>query len=842
MFFLFCVNIKAQQIRFFSADSIVVSGYTQPFVGGLSNCIIGEIDLNCDGINDVLVYDNIAKKILQFIYTPTSSKIWSLNKEKNTKFFDNVKKTDWSFSEAKTTALPHILEWFVTADFNNDGKMDIFCYNGAGGIAVYKNVSEDTLKFAIHTKTIETQMFENTSALFCSSVDIPAIVDIDGDGDLDILSFWVPSYKNTLFFYKNMSQELYGHSDSLVFMLETETFGCFQENDNSNEIEFTSSTKNGEKDIISSVFYKELDSKNARKHTGSTIFITDLNDDGNKDILLGDFGSPNVVALYIDSLNCTYKIDTAFPLKDPVKIAYMPVITAIDIDKDGEKELIFSAFSPMDFDNNDDGIWVYKKNIKENLNISQKHKTRPILDFEKKHENNDNKALIEYSLQTKSFIKDVMLDFGTLSAPAVCDIDNDGLLDVVVGNYEGQLFLLKNIGTPSVPVFEIDTIVFEEKIEDGDNNYSYRKTLTQNAIHPSLADIDDDGLLEMVIGTKEGQLLWYKQSANEYKRFTTYTNEENLNTKQRVIFDAMPDNKEFLEDNIGVFLTPQLIDIDNDGLIDLIVGEQRTIWKDVAGKSYYKGNINFFKNIGSFNNPQFLFVTDSLWGIDVVDRDNSVYGHSVPCFIPSNSLLLCGSESGNIFVYENTNYNFLPNFNYNFHNSHNTKLNINFKPNQNDNYNTNSNTNFNQPEQIILNEGRYSSVSSGDFNGDGIVDIIVGNYRGGVRFFYGSMLDTSDSKNIQNVEQNQGFVVFPNPVKDILYIKKNQNIISSQPPHQKTSNIQTQSFDIIEIFDVFGRKKITYSSEKIPIDVSMLKQGLYFIKYGNKTAQFIKID
>ena len=71
-------------------------------------------------------------------------------------------------------------------------------------------------------------------ALYVSSSDIPAIVDVDFDGDIDVLTFHIGG--EYLRYHKNMSRELYGHSDSLVFELKNECWGAFREDVSTNSV------------------------------------------------------------------------------------------------------------------------------------------------------------------------------------------------------------------------------------------------------------------------------------------------------------------------------------------------------------------------------------------------------------------------------------------------------------------------------------------------------------------------------------------------------------------------------------------------------------------------------
>ena len=62
-----------------------------------------------------------------------------------------------------------------------------------------------------------------------------------------------------------------------------------------------------------------------------------------------------------------------------------------------------------------------------------------------------------------NFLQDNTLDFGSGAYPSTIDYNNDGLKDLIIGNYSyfnnseptSQLALLRNIGSQNEPVFEV---------------------------------------------------------------------------------------------------------------------------------------------------------------------------------------------------------------------------------------------------------------------------------------------------------------------------------------------------------------------------------------------------
>ncbi|MBN1895116.1 T9SS type A sorting domain-containing protein [bacterium] len=154
--------------------------------------------------------------------------------------------------------------------------------------------------------------------------------------------------------------------------------------------------------------------------------------------------------------------------------------------------------------------------------------------------------------------------------PCFADIDNDGLLDLIVGDRNGTLEHLEQSAPGSFLFVSL--------------------TKTFNNIHlasdpaPRMKDIDNDGLLDLLIGDYSGTLHHYEQNAPGDTGFSLVS--EAFNGIQ-----------------VGRISTPSFTDLDHDGLIDLIVGEE-------------DGNLNHYEQDHE-NSYDFSLITESLGGIDI---------------------------------------------------------------------------------------------------------------------------------------------------------------------------------------------------------------------------------
>src|SRR5690606_6202021 len=136
-------------------------------------------------------------------------------------------KEDW----LKSYSFPQVSNWAVLKDYNCDGKEDLFC-STSSGIKVYKNTSSNgNLSFQLVTSLILTNYTPGGTPtianLSASSIGVPGIVDIDNDGDLDILTF---APQGTLMeFHKNVSIENNFNCDSLLFEYTDNCWGNMSE-------------------------------------------------------------------------------------------------------------------------------------------------------------------------------------------------------------------------------------------------------------------------------------------------------------------------------------------------------------------------------------------------------------------------------------------------------------------------------------------------------------------------------------------------------------------------------------------------------------------------------------
>ena len=137
LIFVFLISeIASSQINFNRDTSISVMENTNDFkhawTGGVNAIQPSEVDLNLDGINDLILFDRTGNKLSPFL---------------------NVNGQYIFAPEYRSAFSNHLHDWVIFADYNCDGKEDIFTYS-SGGIAVLENNSTSTLSFNMVTSLL----------------------------------------------------------------------------------------------------------------------------------------------------------------------------------------------------------------------------------------------------------------------------------------------------------------------------------------------------------------------------------------------------------------------------------------------------------------------------------------------------------------------------------------------------------------------------------------------------------------------------------------------------------------------------------------------------------------
>jgi hypothetical protein len=550
------------------------------WAGGLNYCQFSEIDLDGDGKMDLFVFDRSGHKVSTYLNTGSNGQ------------------AKYTFAPQYASRFPKMSNWALLRDYNCDGLMDIFTHT-SGGIAVYRNHGTgENLKFTLASTLLKSDYGPGTYNLYVSSEDIPAIIDLDGDGDLEILTF--NPFGSTIELHVNESKEKFGTCDSLIYKNTTQCWGGFIE-DNSGNISLNQSCRPGETGQY------DDNTRDKNRHAGSTSLVLDLNKDGAFDLVLGDIGSTNMVSLINGQTSTDAKmvsVDYAFPnAAKPVDIRLFPAGYYLDIDNDGIKDLIVAP-NAQNVSENHMGVWYYKNKRATN---------HPDFEFIK-----------------SNFLQDEMIEVGESAFPVLFDYNGDGLLDLVVGNYgyttfngghNSRLALFKNVGTKSAPAFQLIT-----------TDYANISSLNIRNAYPTFGDLDGDGDMDMLIGEQGGNFIYFENvaGAGNVANFVLQTTN-------------------YFNITAGQWVTPQLFDVNKDGKLDIISGGMN-------------GVLTYYPNTGTSASPVFSNTNRirPFGNVDVRVQGFTT-GYSVPHFYydktDSQMKLLVGSENGRIYFYEDIEQN-----------------------------------------------------------------------------------------------------------------------------------------------------------------------------------------
>ena len=499
-------------------QSVPVVENAQPlplaWAGGLNSVRFSEIDLNLDGVPDLLGFEKHGNRLLPFLRTPNG----------------------FQYAPQYARCFPDLHDWVILHDYNHDGKTDIFTY-GLASVRVFKNISEDTLQFQLEADPLTAFYYNGYTNIYASPDDYLVVDDIDQDGHLDILNFWVlGKYVHHL---RNYADE----GDVFDFRLENECWGHFEEAADNNII----------------TLFSDCESKSDdghTRHTGSSMLLHDFDGNGLPDVLLGDVDSPYNILLYnngtLGDAQMTSQ-DTAFPSSMPIFLYSMPAASFVTLPGREEPSLVVSPSDPSLTKSQDlNSVWVYDYNA----------------------------DIQQYTLAQTDFLQGEMLDVGSGCHPVLYDFDGDGLLDLFVGNYgqfdsakvingwltsyfSSSVSYYRNTGTAISPLFTLQT-----------RDFGNLKSLGFRALHPTFGDFDGDGETDMLCGQEDGTLV--------------------LVPHDRLVTGSGNIVMDFAGIDVGECSTPQCFDLDGDGRKDLILGNRRGLL------SYYQnigGDMSVFQKI-----------------------------------------------------------------------------------------------------------------------------------------------------------------------------------------------------------------------------------------------------
>lgn len=590
--FVFVAHLALAQFTYVFNQQVPViinqDTLTLPWAGGLNAAQFNTMDLDFDGKEDLVLFDRMANRVITFLNVDDQY----IHAPEYEPFF------------------PEETEGFmILRDFDCDGRKDLFT-KVIQGVKVFRNISEagqppkwEPFLFYIDAQNgkspvLLTKGFSGKINLQLQTDDLPAFVDIDGDGDLDIVSLQYPG-GSRIEYHKNFSMERYGTCDSLDFERITQYWGTVEECD-----------------CGVFAFGEPCTTGGRQKHAGGkSLLVLDVDNDGDMDVLFSEAECTRTYLLTNTGTNENPLFTSAsqYPANNPINILPFPSVYFEDVDFDGNKDLIASPsvfgreFLQSTFSQS---TWFYK--------------------------NTGTNTLPQFAFQQRNFLQGNMIDVGDNSVPAFFDADADGDLDMFIGTFvngnRASIFYYENIGTRTEPVFKFFTddviglsfnnftnikpqfadvngdaktdLVFTASNQFGTNTNLYYVANTSsaglnfsgqqvqslnfpipwNAENVLLTDINDDLLPDLLVGKLNGSLEYWQNTGTATSPNFTLTNSTYLGLGSSI-----------LRQNLSMAVA----DLNADGKPDLVLGDQTgrlTIIDDFKNKTEASGTTNIIYN------------------------------------------------------------------------------------------------------------------------------------------------------------------------------------------------------------------------------------------------------
>lgn len=388
-------------------------------------------------------------------------------------------------------------EWYRFADLDDDGDPDLLGEAKFSMIQAWENRGPVTAPRFV--AVVDTLRDTGGTAIFSDRQNIPNVVDFDCDGRLDLM---LGRLDGSVTRYEAVAP--WAGDEAPTFAFVTDDFEGIR--------------------IVAQI--------TPSLHGANTLVFADIDDDGDKDLMWGDFFEPGLLILENVGTCETPAFSNrpvSFPRGDPLSTSGYNASTFGDVDLDGDLDAIVGVLG---------GAYNPIRTAADNLYLLAQETDG-------------------WRIVTRRLIGQI--DVGAESVPAVGDLDGDGDPDLFLGNKidprdpkTARIYRFENVGTAGRPVFQL-----AGALEAG-GGFHYA---------PALADLDADGDLDLVLGTWNEDIQLYRN--------------EGTPVAPRFAADPEP----LVELTRGSHASPALADLDGDGDLDLVAGEssgELNLWRNAG--------------------------------------------------------------------------------------------------------------------------------------------------------------------------------------------------------------------------------------------------------------------
>jgi hypothetical protein len=540
---------------------------TQPFLGGFNTPRPQFVDIDADGDPDLFLQENSDE--LMFFEHDSSNTASPLQ---------------WQTDRFHDLSIG---EWFRFVDMDQDGDMDLLTEQPYSYIRYYRN--EGSEKQPDFTLAADTLKDTNGEPIFSDRQNIPNVTDIDCDGKLDL---FIGRLDGTVTRYESIGRDSQGIPQFELVSKRFEgieivkQFGTMH---GANTLAFYDIDNDGDQDLFWGDFFEpglllienEGSCSNPELQGAPKPFppsqpltssgynapaFTDWGSDGDIDLLIGVLGgaynASNTIAknlyFYKQGKQENFSLQTKQFL-NTIDIGNESIPAAGDLDGDGDNDLLFA--NKIDPGAQNTSI-IYRFENRTTDSQTELHQRGSLKGLPNAYHlapalgdlDGDGlddlllgswKGAVAYYRNSDSGFEEVdpaLVDLPRVnnSVPALGDLDADGDLDLLVGSSGGDVYLLRNEGSSDKPKF----VLKEQALPEIEANHRSA---------PTLHDIDADGDLDLFIGTQNEGVLFYR----------------NTGTPSQANFKAEPLP---IPVKAPTLAAPRFSDLDADGNSELLLG------------------------------------------------------------------------------------------------------------------------------------------------------------------------------------------------------------------------------------------------------------------------------